>query len=74
MMSEKSVETTIIQRWWPVVAALFIGAGGASSFFVTRGEADATTRAAVAEAQLAAAIEARDRCTAILTKMTGGTP
>lgn len=73
-MEEKPVEITFIQRWWPVVAALFVGAGGAGSFFVTRGEADATTRAAVAESQLAGAIEARDRCTAILSKMTGGTP
>lgn len=63
-----------VQRWWPVFAALFLGAGGASSFFVTRGEADAVTRAAVAEAKLAAVMESRDKCTAILSKMTGEAP
>ena len=44
-----------LKQWWPVFVALFIGAGGASSFFVTREQADAEARLAAAEARLLAA-------------------
>lgn len=51
---------------WPIVAALFLGAGGASSFFVTRGESDCKASLAGATARLDAAAEVVAACRSAL--------
>ncbi len=66
-----------LKQWWPVLAALFIGAGGASSFFVTREQADAEARLAAAEARLIAAEKcwtALDMVAGVAKKPEGSTP
>lgn len=50
----------------PAVIALFVGAGGASSFFVTRGEADCKASLGAAEVRAELVSEALSSCRSAL--------
>lgn len=68
---------------WPIVAALFVGAGGASSYFVSRGESEARASLAASEvrvelsacsARLDLTTKATEACSAALDLCAGGSP
>ena len=63
----------------PIVAALFVGAGGASSFFITRTESECRASLAGAEARVDLQGQALDACSKALDAVAGagsgsGTP
>ena len=63
-----------VAKYWPILAALFVGAGGASSLIVTRSEATALAELAAANATLEATREALGSCMATVGALTGQPP
>ena len=63
-----------VAKYWPILAALFVGAGGASSLIVTRSEATALAELAAANATLEATREALGSCMATVAALTTGQP
>jgi uncharacterized membrane protein len=61
-----------VKTIWPVVAALFVGAGGASSFFITRSEADCRAAEAACAVRVELTAAALVQCSAALDTITGG--